>query len=679
MKWFTVCTVTLLLCLTSCHADEDNIDVTDGSQLVKFFKGKPSPFSGEIKLMDDITLSLSNPLGFDTGSQPTHTVFGGKLEGNNHTIKCKSNNTQESSVSQYAGLFYGLQNALIQNLIIDHSCNFTGIWSGALSPFVNGSVNVDNVHNYATVIGQQATGGFFGGGENIQGVLHFTNCTNSGSVSQTEREDFSSGGFIGLISSYQEKPISFHNCTNNGKIEGNNLAGGFIGIVNQNTEVNISFESSINQGEIKTNRGGGGFIGAVYGNKNTSISFSSCQNNAFISGESELGGFVGAFASNSDLVTFVKKSQNTGEVNGTYYTGGFIGNIYSSEQEHNMSIFVENSANYGSIKGVACGFFCVNLTEHIYVKSYVNNCLNNGTLEGNHTFGISTKVTSVHNFVNLGELKGNETNYCFFYGAESNSSIYSLRKCNCNESHVIEKSSKNGLYYTTSKHQVDEQLNKEAAQQNYSAKWTSNLELVEQSVSITFGNPHNTTINLALGGSLQNALEFFNLTCDDYITVERKSWQPLECSSPLNGHTNAALCYHVTASGVTVLSELIENGKHLGDSPILQPFFTEQYLVSDVNDKNIRYNKTTQVLKNMNLSITKLSTIEIVIVSDDDTELNEDKIKNALIEAIDSPDNDFTEISVIREDNKYTVTVIVSEEKTDDIKERFTQCIDTKD
>lgn len=626
--------------------------------------------------MNDITLSLSNPLGFNDQS---YIAFKGTFDGNNHTIKCKSENTQESPVSQNAGLFYGLGGALIQNLIIDHSCNFSGIWSGALSPFVNGSVNVVNVHNYATVIGQQATGGFFGGGENIKGVLHFTNCTNSGSVSQTEGEGFIPGGFIGLISSYKEKPISFRNCTNNGKIEGNKLAGGFIGMVDQNSKVNISFQSSINQGEIKTQICGGGFIGAVYGNNNTLLSFSSCQNNAHISGESELGGFVGAFASNSDLVTFVNKSQNTGEVSGTIFSGGFIGSIYSSEQEHNMSIFVEDSANYGSIKGVACGFFCVDVTEHIYVKSHVNNCLNNGTLEGSYTFGISTKVTSVHNFVNLGELKGKETNFCFFYDAESNSSIYTLGKCDGSESHVIEKSSKNELYYTTSNIQVDEQLNTEATQQNYSAKWTSNLELVEQSVSITFGNPHNTTINLARGGSLQNALEFFHHSCDDYTTVERKSWQPLECSSPLNGHTNAALCYHVTANGVTVLSELIGYGKHLGDSPNLQPFFTEQYLVSDVNDKNIRYNKTTQVVNNMNLSITKLSTIEIVIVSDDDTELNEDKIKNALIEAIDSPDNDFTEISVIREDNKYTVTVIVSEEKTDDIKERFTQCIDTKD
>ena len=80
----------------------------------------------------------------------------------------------------------------------------------------------------------------------------------------------------------------------------------------------------------------------------------------------------------------------------------------------------------------------------------------------------------------------------------------------------------------------------------------------------------------------------------------------------------------------------------------------------------------------MNLTITKLSTIEIIIFSDDNTEWDEDSIKKALIEIIDSSDDEYTDISIISEKDGFTVSVVVPEERTNDIKERLNQCLKEK-
>ena len=444
-------------------------------------------------------------------------------------------------------------------------------------------------------------------------------------------------------------------------------------MIENNSNSTITFELTSNQGTIRTGKGVGGFIGASQINTNSSISFLSCKNTGSITGDDYVGGFAGAFASNSNMTVYANKSHNSGNINGTVFGGGFIGSIDSSEQKHSISIFITDSVNSGSIETIACGFFCVNTSTHVY--SSIQNCMNNGTLKGNFTFGISPQVTYVHNFVNKGEMYGKNDSYCFFFEAQSNSSLYTSGNCNNNLNNDIYQNENNTLYYTSNNQQVDVILNKEASDNNYGFRWTSTLDVVERHVSITFGSPIDATINMEYGGTLNMAFESLALSCEKNITVDRTTWEPLKCFQVLEGNTNAALCHNVTVLGVFNMSKNIEHGSALGDCPNLTPFLTKQYLLSAIHNKSIKYNETTQVLDNMIISITKLSTIEIVIISDDSTEWDEDSIKKAIIEIIDSSDNDYTDISIVDTDDGYTVSVTVPEERSNEIKERFDQCV----
>ena len=493
-----------------------------------------------------------------------------------------------------------------------------------------------------------------------------------GTVEKTQSQQHGCGGFIGDVSGCQVE-VTFRNCTNSGTIQGIHVIGGFIGMIENNSNSTITFELTSNQGTIRTGKGVGGFIGASQINTNSSISFLSCKNTGSITGDDYVGGFAGAFASNSNMTVYANKSHNSGNINGTVFGGGFIGSIDSSEQKHSISIFITDSVNSGSIETIACGFFCVNTSTHVY--SSIQNCMNNGTLKGNFTFGISPQVTYVHNFVNKGEMYGKNDSYCFFFEAQSNSSLYTSGNCNNNLNNDIYQNENNTLYYTSNNQQVDVILNKEASDNNYGFRWTSTLDVVERHVSITFGSPIDATINMEYGGTLNMAFESLALSCEKNITVDRTTWEPLKCFQVLEGNTNAALCHNVTVLGVFNMSKNIEHGSALGDCPNLTPFLTKQYLLSAIHNKSIKYNETTQVLDNMIISITKLSTIEIVIISDDSTEWDEDSIKKAIIEIIDSSDNDYTDISIVDTDDGYTVSVTVPEERSNEIKERFDQCV----
>ena len=89
------------------------------------------------------------PLGASGGSCVS---FSGEFHGNGHSIKNLKLNG--------AGLFCSLKDAVVEGLVIDSSCSFTGNYAGALSVSLDGSLTVKNTTNNAEVSGSWRIGGF---------------------------------------------------------------------------------------------------------------------------------------------------------------------------------------------------------------------------------------------------------------------------------------------------------------------------------------------------------------------------------------------------------------------------------------------------------------------------------------------------------------------------------------
>ena len=139
------------LCASLCHC----ASVGTADDLISLFnKATGNTLETDIEVTADLDFSASNhtlPLGaFSNG---TCVAFSGVIHGNGHTIKGLTMNNTNNVGYKYAGLFCGLKDAIIENLLIDSSCSFIGNWAGALSVSVKGSLTVRNTTNKAVING----------------------------------------------------------------------------------------------------------------------------------------------------------------------------------------------------------------------------------------------------------------------------------------------------------------------------------------------------------------------------------------------------------------------------------------------------------------------------------------------------------------------------------------------
>ena len=215
-----------------------------------------------IDLVADLDFSgagLTIPLGASSGG--SCISYSGVFHGNGHTIKGIQMNTTGKQYSR-AGVFCGIKDATVENLVIDSSCSFIGYYVGALGVSVTGSLVVKNVTNKAFVNGTYEVGGFIGTIEEIEHetVVSFENCTNDGNVSASHLRQ---GGFVGYITSNTNIAITFSDCINNGAITGN-MCGGFVGLIGGNTNITMDFSNCTNNNFVSGSReGAGGFLGKV--------------------------------------------------------------------------------------------------------------------------------------------------------------------------------------------------------------------------------------------------------------------------------------------------------------------------------------------------------------------------------------------------------------------------------
>lgn len=195
------------------------VDVKDAEELQKLIENGTTTES-VIELRDHIIFSQEFvfPLGDKSG---TCKPLSGVLHGNGHSIRCKGMPSNDQK--KYTGVFCGLSDVKIDNLVIGASCFFGGSYGGALSKEATGSVFLENVTNMAEFNGSSG-GGFIGQVRNAKEktILSFNRCRNEGSIEGSS----SVGGFVAKIQYNPEITVNISECTNDGTVTGKDAAGG---------------------------------------------------------------------------------------------------------------------------------------------------------------------------------------------------------------------------------------------------------------------------------------------------------------------------------------------------------------------------------------------------------------------------------------------------------------------
>jgi len=173
-----------------------------------------------------------------------------------------------------------------------------------------------------------------------------------------------------------------------------------------------------------------------------------------------------------------------------------------------------DDANYGNVvsqcaqdSGSSCGLVC---TPQGTIVS-INNCVNQGSIEGASSYGISNSVANANNVVNLGKVTGGKESFAFWKTATSYNltSLYGkdgiCTNCSSNVT-LIKKNTTDGHYHHKNKKSVivDSSLNEECRKKKYTLRWDYNLKL-RRFATLRISSPVNENIEVLEGLTLEKS------------------------------------------------------------------------------------------------------------------------------------------------------------------------------
>lgn len=231
-----------------------------------------------------------------------------------HTLTgCEMHATINHSSNWSEGMWIGQQqntSVLTMTDCASYGSLTTKGQAGGIIGNLQGSVNITNFSNYATLTGNNV-GGVAGYLVGNAGMTHRLNhCVNYGALNGSV-----AGGIYGDVTSYNDTTsIIFENCINHGVITATGNCGGLIGHAQKIEKMTGCTNYGFVRGETANS---GGMIGRI--EKGTT--FENCANYGAVS-NGTAGGFIGCPVSQELNLT---GCLNAGEVTGTSHTGGFFG------------------------------------------------------------------------------------------------------------------------------------------------------------------------------------------------------------------------------------------------------------------------------------------------------------------------------------------------------------------
>ena len=671
------------LCAHLCHS----VSVSTADDLINLFNDAAGNIlKTDIELLNDIDFSgssLTFPLG--VFSSDTCVEYSGVFQGNGHSIKGLKMNNTNNGVYKGAGLFCSLNDATVENLVIDSSCSFTGYYAGALSVSVNGPLTVKNTKNKAAVNGMWNVGGFIGSVKPLKqsAVISFEDCINDGNATGSYSYV---GGFVGYMSFNINMIMSISNSTNNGNIHGNGYVGGFFGDMSSNTIMTVTISNSTNNGNAHGNEYAGGFVGHISSSMSSSIT---------------------------------------------------LGTINSA-----------NNGSVSATRSMACGFICVDSNEHNNVNTTILNAINKGNVNANMSaYGMTNIITVGRNLVSMGEITGSSSSYTFWESSADVHLFFGLNgKCSrCGAGATLfQHNTSTGFYEVVeSGEHVDDLLNDEAVNQHFDMVWSSELELVDKlnmtvnvsglwcasynvesgtplnqvgnlsdyfnddewcvadgdskpmiafkptrlvtknmsivvgkGMSVSVGAPINKSVRMVVGERLEDLALFFKFSLDDFIVVENETEQVFNKSSMIERDTVLKLCHNVAISGALSKTLIVEHGTKLGKMRDLKNYFQSSFVIYYENNKTSVLTSDTLILNDIFITIKEVSHQEIVIKFDEKEDITVEEVENAIKDLVELPNDENVWIEVISEgDNSFIVSVKQTGTEEIDIADSLKDCI----
>jgi len=347
-----------------CNAVSFSINnIQDLESFASIISQKDSQY--DVTLNADIDISESSkpnlfahPLGYNTQTGNKCYLFSGSFEGNGFTIK----NLKMDNDKLDSGLFCGLKNVEIRNLVIGSSCSFKGDHSGSIAPRAYENVTLRNIINKASIIGGEFIGGLIGFVGNVKNSsIIIDSCINEGDI---DGEQYTNnavcGGIIGDLWVTENFNITIRNTTNNGSVRGRTFVGGFISNMEFNNDLVVNITNSINNGDCahrlleSDSPVVGGAIGSIFHNNNCMIIIDSFTNNGSVTSRSSSfaaysGGLIAYFQTNNGINLHIRNSINNGKIlavaSPSPYVAGIICVIV--ESNNNSVVYLENNVNNG--------------------------------------------------------------------------------------------------------------------------------------------------------------------------------------------------------------------------------------------------------------------------------------------------------------------------------------------
>ena len=389
-------------------------------------------FSFDVDLRCDLnfsnqTRSFENPLGYKASDE---TPYNGVFDGHNHAIFGLT--IVQSKYPSSAAFFASIGNATIRNLRFDSSCLFDGAWAGALACQTDSGsyVHLVNVHNAATVRGVGSAGGLIGWAFSRQVIME--SCTNAGYVT-TSGFNLVYGATGGLVGWMNSKNVTITNCHNMGRVLFSVKvciptietphAGGIIGQASLKPQTSMVIDSCTNTGDVIVaiendtatlipNASANGimsFSPAMQSN----ITIRNCHNSGTISVASNSQN-VNTFASGiatlcvdhapSGMLLNITGCTNRGNVttSGTptvTYSAGIVSSTFR------CTLRIESCMNRGFVTST-------NQSAGItFIATSIENSVNNGIVNGSHSFAIARVTDQLDHVVSIGDLIWSEKSY----------------------------------------------------------------------------------------------------------------------------------------------------------------------------------------------------------------------------------------------------------------------------
>lgn len=146
--------------------------------------------------------------------------------------------------------------------------------------------------------------------------------------------------------------------------------------------------------------------------------------------------------------------------------------------------------------------------------------------------------------------------------------------------------------------------------------------IVARQLVVSIGRPVNRTLHVMNGTTVNAIASTLGITTEDFIIVDRKTYNIISNTTMIESDTDIALCHELTLVGLMNSTLIIEHETTFSEIKTLEPYLNKKHAVIDSKDNSIVYNLNTSVIRDMDVIIKKTGRVVIEIEGVDESEVD---------------------------------------------------------